>query len=131
MDDPPPSRRNGLQTLPWVLLAISAFLTVLIGGGIFVYFQLRPSPAKDIAPEPLAAAPVAEAVPVPAPNPPVMVAQPDDFSSSTSVTSRLGEEEPGHGLVHIDNQRDCLTTIESILAVPARVARLTGNRREV
>ena len=116
-------------TLRWVLLAITVFLTVPIGTGIFVYFHLRPGPAKDQARQPLAAAAVADAVPEP--NSPEMAADAGDFSSSNSVTCLLGEDDSGHGLVHNDSQGDGLTTIESMLDVPARVARLTGNRTEV
>lgn len=53
-----------------------------------------------------------------------------DFSTSNSVSIRLGEEEAGQGLILIDSERDAVTTIESFDGVTARVVRLDGTHSE-
>jgi len=135
MDDSPPRRRDTPQIILWVLLGGAASLAVLIGGAIFAYMMWRSSSAQVRPQKVSVAPPVAEAPEViPAnikSNPPVIVAQDGDFSSTNSVTSLLGEDEAGHGLAHIDNRKDGPTTIETINGVPARVARLADNRTEL
>ncbi len=64
----------------------------------------------------------AEAAPVLPPVP--------DFSTSNSVSIRLGEAEDSQGLVLIDTERDAVTTIESFDGVTARVVRLDGTHSE-
>lgn len=53
-----------------------------------------------------------------------------DYSTSNSVSIRLGEEEAGQGLILIDSERDAVTTIESFDGVTARVVRLDGTHSE-
>lgn len=51
-----------------------------------------------------------------------------DFGPSNSVTILLGDREVAHGLMHVDDQRDGVTDVETLDGVSARALRLQDGR---
>jgi hypothetical protein len=52
----------------------------------------------------------------------------EDYGASNSVTILLGEREAAHGLRHIDDQRDGVTSVETVNGVSTHVLRLQDGR---
>src|SRR6185503_3560553 len=118
MDETLRPQRERQRLLLFVLAGAAAFLMVVLVLAVFLLGNARQR-AADAAMS-SAAVDAAEKSP-----------ETQNLELTNSVTILLGEDESGHGLTHLEDEKDGRTIIESFDGVLARVARLAGTKTEI
>jgi hypothetical protein len=117
MDEPRETQPPRSSILLFVLVGAAAFLTLILSVFLFYLLKARKNVPDQVPQVTQSAAPARE-----------LISQTESPTPGDGITIRLGEDEVGRGLKHIDDQKDGSTTNESINGLAARVLRLTGTR---
>ena len=123
MNSPAEPPRNGFRTVLFVLAGIAVLLALVTGGVLGLLLLRSPRAPQIVAPSPAPETPPPEAAPEA-----VAVAAPEekDFSQTSTVTLRLGEESPQDGLRHLFEEPDGRTTITNLDGVLCRSMQRPG-----
>lgn len=108
------TQEGGARFLPFILIGLVLAAALVCAVALFIHTRQNGSPIIAL-PAPVH---VAEDAP-----------QPEDYALSNSVTITLGDDERGHGLRHVANEKDGLTVIEAFEGVTSRALRRGANGR--